>query len=120
MQLVSPRPGTVVAAREFLVAAQGAAANVANDPYSATMTNLTDGVRNAGFAATELFMAEPASPYQDLVEARRHVIEGKQLLEQAISTHASAHGVDHGPQVKLLAGQAFDAFENAFEIIDND
>jgi hypothetical protein len=120
MQLVSPAPGSVASARTYLVNAQSFAANVSNDPYANTLDFLQQGVANAKRAAQELFVAEPRSPFQDLVQARRHVIDGQQLLEQAISRHASAEGVDHGAEVKGLAHQAFDAFESAFEILDND
>jgi hypothetical protein len=120
MQLVSPAPGSLAAARTYLVNAQGFAANVSNQPEVDAVKNLELGVQQASRAASELFLAEPRSPFQDLVQARRHVLEGKQLLEQAISAHGSAHGVDPTPRVKQLAGEAFDAFENAFEIIDND
>ncbi|MCB0878076.1 MAG: hypothetical protein KDC46_03750 [Thermoleophilia bacterium] len=120
MQLVSPRPGSLAEARVLLANAQGYAANVSNAPYADTLANLQAGVRDAARAASVLMVAEPRSEFQDLVAARQHVVEGQQLLEQAISAYGSAYGPDHGPQVKLLAGQAFDAFENAFEIIDND
>ena len=120
MQLVSPAPGSLAAARTHLVNAQGFAANVANSPSTNTLSNLQQGVQQASRAASELFLAEPRSPFQDLVAARQQVLEGKQLLEQAISAWGSAHGVDPTPHVKQLAGQAFDAFEGAFEIIDND
>ena len=120
MQLVSPAPGSLASARTYLVNAQGAAANVANQPNVDTIKNLELGVQQASRAASELFLAEPRSPFQDLVQARRDVLEGKQLLEQAISAYGSAQGVDHTPRVQSLAKQAFDAFENAFEVIDND
>jgi hypothetical protein len=120
MQLVSPFPGSLAGAREKLVAAQGFAANVVNDPYNKAVENLTSGLQAAKAAAAELFLAEPRSPFQDLVAARRQVLEGANLLEQAFYAHGSAQGVDPLPRVKALAGQAFDAFENAFEIIDND
>lgn len=120
MQLVSPAPGSIAAARTHLVNAQGFAADVVNNPYVNTLANLESGIVAAKRAASELFMAEPRSPFQDLVQARRHVIEGQQLLERAVSAYGSAHGVDPMPQVKLHAGEAFDAFEAAFEIIDND
>jgi hypothetical protein len=125
MRLIQPFPGgTVEGARAQLVNAQGFAANVSNDPTSPnTLTNLTEGVKSAKLAASELFLAQPRSEFQDLVAARRQVLEGAQLLQQAVSVllnQAGAPGVDPTPHVKLLAGQAFDAFEGAFEIIDND
>ena len=121
MQLVQPRPGgTVAAARINLVAAQGFAADVSNAPRVNTKANLTDGIRHARQAAAELFMAEPRSEFQDLIQARRHVIEGQQTLERALSFLESRYEVDHTPQIKQFAHEAFNAFEAAFEIIDND
>lgn len=124
MRLIQPLPGgTVEGARAHLVNAQGFAANVANAPTVDTLKNLTDGVASAKKAAAELFLAPPRSEFQDLVAARQHVVEGAQLLQQAASVllnQGGAPNVDPTPHVKLLAGQAFDAFENAFEILDND
>lgn len=120
MRLVSPAPGSLASARTYLVNAQGFAANVSNAPTVDTLKNLQLGIQQASRAAAELFLAEPRSPFQDLVEARRHVLDGQHLLERAVSAYGSAHGVDHTPQVKQLAGEAFDAFESAFEILDND
>ena len=120
MQLVSPAPGSLAAARTYLVNAQGAAANVSNDPEVDTTKHLYAGIAAAKRAASELMTAQPRSDFQDLVAARQHVVAGQQLLEQAIAAWGSAHGVDHTPRVKQLAGEAFNAFENAFEIIDND
>lgn len=125
MRLIQPfAGGTVEGARAQLVTAQDFAARVSNDPTSpATLTNLTEGVRAAKFAASELFMAPPRSEFQDLVAARQQVIAGQQLLQQAVSVllnQGGAPGVDPTPHVKSLAGQAFNAFEGAFEILDND
>jgi hypothetical protein len=119
MQLVSPAPGSVAAARTYLVNAQGFAADVVNNPTLDTRAKLEAGVQQASRAASELFIAEPRSPFQDLVQARRDVLEGKQLLEQAIGALREGP-VDPTPHVKQLAGDAFDAFESAFEILDND
>ena len=121
MRLMQPLPvGSLEGARARLVEAQGFAADVANAPTTDTLVKLEGGIAAAKAAARELFVAEPRSPYQDLVAARQQVLAGASLLEQAISAYGSAHGVDPTPQVKHLAGGAFDAFENAFEIIDND
>ena len=120
MQLVSPAPGTLASAREHLVDAQGAAANLANAPTTDTSNQLRIGLNAAHRSAEELLTATPLSKFQDLAAARDQVLEGAQLLEQAISSRTSAHhGVDP-LKIKLLAGEAFDAFESAFEIIDND
>jgi hypothetical protein len=122
MRLIQPFPGgTVEGARAHLVNAQGFAANVSNAPEVDTLTNLTQGIASAKKAAAELFLAPPRSDFQDLVAARQHVLEGAQLLGQAVTLLTTYGGVDSPlPQVKSLAGDAFDAFENAFEIIDND
>lgn len=121
MQLVSPAPGSVAAARTHLVKAQGFAANVSNAPEVDTTANLAAGVQQAKRAAAELFLAEPRSPFQDLVAARRHVLEGQQLLEKAQKLLVSWGGLNSPlPHVMTLASDAFDAFESAFEIIDND
>lgn len=121
MRLIQPLPGgTVEGARAHLVNAQGAAANVSNNPYVDTLKNLNAGIRSAKRAASELFLAPPRSEFQDLVSARRQVLEGVLLLEHAVSAYGSAHGVDNMPLVKDFAGQAFNAFEGAFEILDND
>ncbi len=124
MRLIQPLPGgTVDGARAHLVNAQGFAADVSNEPTVDTLKNLTEGVRSAKAAAAELFLAEPRSPFQDLVAARQHVVQGAQLLQNAVSlltTQGGAPDVDPTPHVRDIAKLAFDAFENAFEIIDND
>lgn len=122
MRLVQPLPGgTVAGARAALGEAQGFAANVANNPGVDTYKNLTEGVKFAKLAAAELFMAEPRSPFQDLVLARQHVIEGQQTLQYALKVlTAGDMGVDPAPFVRDAASKAFDAFEGAFEILDND
>ncbi|MCW2922369.1 MAG: hypothetical protein JWL76_2243 [Thermoleophilia bacterium] len=124
MRLIQPFPGgTLEGARAHLVNAQGFAANVANNPSVDALKNLTEGVASAKKAAAELFMAPPRSDFQDLVAARQQVLAGAQLLQQAVSVLSNFGGdlpADPTPHVKGLAGQAFDAFEAAFEIIDND
>jgi len=121
MQLVSPAPGSLASARTYLVNAQGFAGSVSDDPTVDTVANLSSGIQHAARAAAELFLAEPRSPFQDLVQARRHVLEGQQLLEQAKNVLFNWGGTnDPYPHVGQLAGDAFDAFESAFEIIDND
>jgi hypothetical protein len=123
MQLVSPIPGgTIAGAIHHLSAAQGAAADVTNSPLSPdTHARLVDGVRSAKLAAAELFLAEPRSQYQDLVAARRDVIEGQQLLEQAIEAFGQelpAPIVE--ARVQQLAQDAFNVFEDVFEALYND
>ncbi|MCW2928711.1 MAG: hypothetical protein JWM86_2679 [Thermoleophilia bacterium] len=120
MQLVSPRPGSLGAASTYLGKAQGFAANVSNDPTHAPLQNLTDGVKFAKLAAAELFLAEPRSEFQDLVLARQLVIEGQGLLEQAIKVQTTQFGSHQPAQVKQLAHDAFNVFEDVFEIIQND
>jgi hypothetical protein len=124
MRLIQPLPGgTVEGARAHLVNAQGFAANVSNDPTVDTLKNLTEGVVSAKKAAAELFLAPPRSDFQDLVSARKQVLEGAQLLQQAVSVllnQGGAPGVDPTPHIKDLASQAFNTFENVFEILDND
>lgn len=67
MRLIQPFPGgTLEGARAQLVNAQGFAADVSNNPTAPdTMTKLTEGIKAAKFAASELFMAQPRSEYQD-------------------------------------------------------
>jgi hypothetical protein len=121
MQLVSPAPGSLAAARTYLVNAQGFAADVSNAPEVDTASKLAAGIQQAKRAAAELFLAEPRSDFQDLVAARQHVIEGQQLLEKASALLFNWAGLNSPlPHVKQLAGDAFNAFESAFEIIDND
>jgi hypothetical protein len=125
MRLIQPFPGgTVDGARAHLVNAQDFAARVSNDPTSAnTVSNLTEGVKAAKQAAAELFMAPPKSDFQDLVLARQQVLQGAQQLQQAVAVllnQAGGPGVDPTPHVKDLAQQAFNSFEGAFEILDND
>ncbi len=125
MLLIQPFPGgTVDGARAHLVAAQGFAGAVANDPVPSqtnhVMEKLLSGVQSAKLAAAELFMAPPRSEFQDLVAARQHVIAGQQLLAKAVSAQGSALGLDHSAVVKQFASDAFNAFEDAFEILDND
>lgn len=124
MRLIQPMPGgTIEGARVHLGNAQSFAAKVSNDPTVDTLKNLTEGVVSAKKAAAELFLAPPRSPFQDLVLARQQVLEGAQLLQQAVTVLTSFGGelpADPTPHVKDLASQAFDAFEGAFEILDND
>lgn len=122
MQLVSPLPGgTVENARAQLVVAQGHAAALSNAPGTDTARHLADGIAAARLAASELFLAQPRSDYQDLVAARQHVIEGQQALAKANDRVLRWKSVDPPlPLVKDLAFKAFLAFEGAFEILDND
>lgn len=121
MRLMQPLPGgTIDGARAHLVDAQGFAANVANAPEHLKAAEfLTEGIKSAKRAAAELFIAQPRSDFQDLVAARHHVLEGAMYLEHASNELYRTGGVDPLPQVKLLAGNAFDSFEAAFEILDN-
>ena len=120
MQLVSPAPGSIASARVHLGKAQGHAGAVIG--WNGDIrSHLEGGVAAAKRAASELFLAEPRSPFQDLVAARRQVIEGQQLLQQAFAAFTSPQmGPDPMPYVKQLAREAFDSFENVFEILDND
>lgn len=120
MQLVSPMPGSVASARTYLGNAQAQAANISNEPTVKTMDRLLDGVTNAKRAAAELFMATPVSDFQDLVAARSHVLDGQKLLEQGVSALQVPSGVDPTFHVQVVAKLAFDEFEAAFEILDND
>ena len=121
MQLVSPKPGSLASARTHLGNAQSFAANLSNDPKVDTHENLTGGIAAAKRAAAELLTATPRSEFQDLVLARKQVVEGQQLLEQAQKLLFVWGGLNSPlPHVQKLAGEAFDAFEGAFEIIDND
>jgi hypothetical protein len=118
MQLVSPFPGSVAGGQSKLEIARNLAAEVAADPYAGTMDKLQEGMRNAQSAAAELFMAQPSGPDQDLVAARRHAIEGRQLLWTATTKHVSAHGVDHGTEVRGLATSAVASFDAALQILE--
>lgn len=120
MQLAAPRPGSIAAASTLLGKAQSAAASVAYRPMESPLQHLTDGVKYAKLAAAELFLAEPRSQYQDLVFARKLVIDGQQLLEKAIKVQTTQFGVQQPEQVKALAYGAFNVFENVFEILEND
>lgn len=124
MQLVSPRPGTVTAAFDLLVTAQAAAAKVSNGVTADAATTLAEGVRSAKLAAAELFSATPRSEYQDLIAARRQAITGQQLLERAlvIARASAGAGTDAAAdlQITRLAHDAFDTFDAALEILDND
>lgn len=121
--LIAPRPGNLDVAYDRVSSAQGAVADVLNERAitPTTQARLTDGVRLAAQAAAELFLAQPRSDYQDLVLARRQVIDGRQELEQALVTlRASAPGIDVAATVLNHARRAFDAFEHALEILEND
>lgn len=120
MQLVSPAPGSLASARTHLVAAQGFAANVSNSPTTRPTEYILEGIKAAKLAASELFLAQPRSDFQDLVAARQQVLAGAKALEAAFKVQTTQFGAQQPAQVKALAGEAFDAFENAFEIIDND
>jgi hypothetical protein len=120
MQLVSPFPGSVDVAFTFLADAQGFAGDVSNGTSSDVAKSLTEGVRSATRAASELFIATPKSDFQDLVAARRHTMEGVQLLQEARDTIKDANGVDPSVRVKNLAYEAYTKFDWALEILDND
>ena len=123
MQLVSPMPGSVAAASAYLGNAQQFTANVLNTTVATPdiPNDLANGMAQALRAANELFMAQPVSEFQDLVLARRHVIEGAQLLDRAAEAYAEELPMplpfEH---TQALARQAFDKFEVAFEILQND
>ena len=118
MQLVSPTPaGTIEAASAFLSKAQAAAGTVINQPSMTSMNALAGGIIAARKAAEELFLAPPRSEFQDLIAARQQVLEGQGLLKQA-ATLIVAPGNE--TQVSTLARDAWNVFENVFEILEND
>jgi hypothetical protein len=124
MQLVQPLPrdpSSLANARTHLSDAMGVVGVVSSGPSlpSGTAERLWDGVRLAKLAAADLFLAEPESDYQDLVRARTQVLEGAALIEQAISAYGSAQGVDPTMRVKQLALEAYQVFDDTFEILDN-
>ncbi len=121
MRLIQPLPGgTVEGARTHLVAAQAAAADYLNAPATTPRSVLLDGVTAAKRAASELFLAPPRSEFQDLVAARQQVIFGQQNLERAYSQLGTPDASSHLADVHRYVKSAFDDFEAAFEIIDND
>ncbi|MCW2925959.1 MAG: hypothetical protein JWM98_3363 [Thermoleophilia bacterium] len=117
-----PSAPTVEHGRELLVKAQGAAADASNAPADATYASLMQGARAANSAAAELRAATPRSKFQDLDTAATQAEAGAKLLGQAAFVIDA--GEFSGPTivatVKDLAHQAFDQFEAAFEIVDND
>lgn len=121
MRLIQPLPGgTVDGARAHLVAAQGAAATYLNAPATTPRETLLEGVQAAKRAASELFLAEPRSEFQDLVAARQQVVLGQQNLERAYHQLGTADASQHLALVQRYVDSAFGQFEAAFEIIDND
>lgn len=120
MQLVTPALGSIAVVREHLGAAQAAAASILNDPSGPHRAVITEGIRQAQLAIDELLHTAPSSPFQDLAQARMQVMLGRDNLDRAFWTAGSAHGVNPLPEVRRYARDAFDAFEAAFEIIDND
>jgi len=123
MQLVSPMPGSVAAASTFLANAQRFTANVLTTKVATPDIpgDLANGMAQALRAASELFMAQPVSEFQDLVLARRQVIEGAQLLDRAAEAYAEELPMPLPFQnTQALAHRAYDKFEAAFEILQND
>ena len=112
---------TLDQARSLLVQAQGVAADASNAPQDSSHEALSGGAFDATVAAELLPFATPRSEFQDLGVAASHAKSGAQLLEQAANAFIQEVPADvaYG-NVQRLAGEAFAAFEQAFEVIDND
>lgn len=115
---ISPMPGSLADVRTQLGAAQDVAGQAA-DGNPVTADFLLGGVAAARRAASILMTTQPESDYQDLVLARQQVLEGADQLRQAATALSGAHGVDPASYVRERAHDAFNRFEDAFEIIDN-
>jgi hypothetical protein len=125
MTSTMPAPGMTVPsvsnARALLVRAQGVAADAIEAPDSMTPDLFNAGIVNAVEASEMLLKAEPRSKFQDLKQASQHAIDGAHALGEALTAYAEEIPADLAfANVKEHAWTAFNAFESAFEIIDND
>lgn len=120
-----PAPGRTVPslpnARALLVNAQGIAGAAHDNPKAADVLTFQKGISDARTAAEMLLVAEPRSDFQDLAGASKLATAGADALTLAMSqlfTFLPGNIVDKN--IKQHSGTAFDKFESAFEIIDND
>lgn len=101
--------------------AQGIAASAANEPASAGDRSLLSGAAIARRAAEQLLLATPRTPYHRLDAAAAHAIEGAELLATAARARNAEFPVDVTlATIRDLSRRAFDAFELAFECVEND
>jgi hypothetical protein len=108
-------------ARAYLLKAQDAAEQGFNTPGAATKDLFVMGAHNAQIAASMLAKVEPRSKYQDLKLASSFALEGAAWLNKAAELWTKPAPVLPLPtMVKQYSDAAFDSFEGAFEIIDND
>lgn len=101
--------------------AQGIAARASNDPATVTDQSLFTGAAVARRAAEQLLLATPRTPFHHLDQAAAYALEGAKLLATASRARNAEFPVDVTlDTIRDLSRRAFDAFELAFERVEND
>ncbi|MCW2956942.1 MAG: hypothetical protein JWO69_1811 [Thermoleophilia bacterium] len=107
--------------KDLLGRAQSAAALATNNNGNVTAWEVFQGVRHAERAVELLRIATPVSKFQDLAQARLLIEDGAHFLRRsADAVDVPTPGAGDKAVVVDFARRAFDSFEDAFEIVDND